>query len=182
MVSKRDFEEMEVVGQFNLGFIVARLRTDLFIIDQHASDEKFRFETLQRDTRVHTQRLIAPLPLDLAPASVETLLEHRAVFAANGFEVDVVEEGEGARRARLLAVPFSKHVVFGAADVHELCATVADHPEAADSLRLPKFNSMIASRACRSAVMIGTPLTHAEMRRIVRHMAELEQPWNCPHG
>jgi len=41
---------MEVVGQFNLGFIVAKLNKDLFIVDQHAADEKYNFETLQRTT------------------------------------------------------------------------------------------------------------------------------------
>lgn len=34
---KSDFQNMRVVGQFNLGFIVARLGKDLFIVDQHAS-------------------------------------------------------------------------------------------------------------------------------------------------
>ena len=28
---------MDILGQFNLGFIIARLGRDLFIIDQHAS-------------------------------------------------------------------------------------------------------------------------------------------------
>jgi hypothetical protein len=36
---KADFARMEVCGQFNLGFIIARLGRDLFIIDQHASGE-----------------------------------------------------------------------------------------------------------------------------------------------
>jgi DNA mismatch repair ATPase MutL len=36
---KADFKRMEVCGQFNLGFMVARLGGDLFIIDQHASGE-----------------------------------------------------------------------------------------------------------------------------------------------
>ena len=48
-----DFATMDIVGQFNLGFIVVRLRKtvsngsddpdemdDLFIVDQHAADEK----------------------------------------------------------------------------------------------------------------------------------------------
>lgn len=35
--SKSDFVRMEVLGQFNLGFILARLGQDLFIVDQHAS-------------------------------------------------------------------------------------------------------------------------------------------------
>jgi DNA mismatch repair protein PMS2 len=49
---------MQVIGQFNLGFIIARLGSDLFILDQHACDEKYTFETLQRTTKIHEQPLI----------------------------------------------------------------------------------------------------------------------------
>jgi DNA mismatch repair protein PMS2 len=76
VISKGDFARMEVLGQFNKGFIIARLRSgetkgggaggaggagetdDLFIVDQHASDEKFNFETLQRTTVIKAQKLI----------------------------------------------------------------------------------------------------------------------------
>ena len=37
---------MQIVGQFNLGFIIAELRGDLFILDQHACDEKYRYDTI----------------------------------------------------------------------------------------------------------------------------------------
>lgn len=69
VLHKEDFGIMEVVGQFNLGFIVARRRKggqgakngeqldDLFIIDQHAADEKYNFETLQQTTKIESQRL-----------------------------------------------------------------------------------------------------------------------------
>jgi DNA mismatch repair ATPase MutL len=35
-IRKEDFANMEIIGQFNLGFIIVKLRSDLFIIDQHA--------------------------------------------------------------------------------------------------------------------------------------------------
>ena len=41
---KDDFDRLNVIGQFNKGFIVAILDNDLFLIDQHACDEKFNFE------------------------------------------------------------------------------------------------------------------------------------------
>jgi DNA mismatch repair protein PMS2 len=67
VLSKADFGSMDVVGQFNRGFIVTRLRKikaegstdDLFIVDQHASDEKYNFETLQATSRLESQRLFA---------------------------------------------------------------------------------------------------------------------------
>jgi len=63
-VSKDDFARMRIVGQFNLGFIIAvRERVgkeeveDVFIIDQHASDEKYNFERLQAETMMQVQTL-----------------------------------------------------------------------------------------------------------------------------
>ena len=51
-ISKDMFKGMEVLGQFNLGFNIAKLDNDLFIIDQHASDEKFNFEDQQTNCTV----------------------------------------------------------------------------------------------------------------------------------
>lgn len=70
VISKADFARMQVLGQFNKGFIITRLKghddeggsirtsDDLFIVDQHASDEKYNFETLQRTTVIKAQTLI----------------------------------------------------------------------------------------------------------------------------
>lgn len=49
-------------------------------------------------------------------------------------------------------------------------------------IRIPKLISMFASRACRSAIMIGTAMQHYEMKSVVGRLEKIEQPWNCPHG
>jgi len=49
-------------------------------------------------------------------------------------------------------------------------------------VRLPKAIAMFASRACRSSIMIGKALSSKEMDRIVKRLADVENPWNCPHG
>lgn len=49
---------MRVVGQFNLGFIICLLGADLFILDQHACDEIYNFEVLQKTTTIHQQPLV----------------------------------------------------------------------------------------------------------------------------
>ena len=72
VIEKNDFATMDIIGQFNLGFIVVRLRKtivingsgdpeemdDLFIVDQHAADEKYNFETLQSTTVIQSQKLL----------------------------------------------------------------------------------------------------------------------------
>ena len=55
---KEDFAKMQVIGQFNKGFIIARLKNDIFIIDQHASDEKYNYESLQQTTVINSQKLL----------------------------------------------------------------------------------------------------------------------------
>lgn len=57
-LSKDMFSKMKIIGQFNLGFIITKLQDDLFIIDQHASDEKYNFETLQKTTVLSNQKLV----------------------------------------------------------------------------------------------------------------------------
>ncbi len=41
---------------------------------------------------------------------------------------------------------------------------------------------MLASRACRYSIMVGRPLSRTDMRDLLRGLARLRAPWNCPHG
>ena len=61
-------------------------------------------------------------------------------------------------------------------------ARANDISKPADTFRLPKLVAMYASRACRSAIMIGTALHERDMQRVVSRLEHVEQPWNCPHG
>ena len=61
-------------------------------------------------------------------------------------------------------------------------ATITMPTTTTSRIKLPKLVSMFASRACRSAVMIGTALQSKEMKSIVMKLADIDQPWNCPHG
>eukprot|EP00742_Colponemidia_sp_Colp-10_P016026 GILJ01018336.1.p1 GENE.GILJ01018336.1~~GILJ01018336.1.p1 ORF type:complete len:837 (-),score=105.53 GILJ01018336.1:215-2524(-) len=40
----------------------------------------------------------------------------------------------------------------------------------------------VATKACRSSIMIGKTLDARTMERILQRMGALEQPWACPHG
>ncbi|CAK4651596.1 unnamed protein product [Aphanomyces euteiches] len=182
VLSKDDFRRMEVVGQFNMGFIIARLDSDLFIIDQHASDEKFRYETLQKTTIIHQQPLVRPMSLQLTAIEEMTILDHHDVFKKQGFHFQVDESANVTEKLKLISVPFSKQTQWGVDDVRELVSLLLESPNTPATIRLPKTLAMFASRACRSAVMIGKALKRDEMQKIVLQLAELEQPWNCPHG
>eukprot|EP00644_Phytophthora_capsici_P014773 jgi/Phyca11/573426/estExt2_Genewise1.C_PHYCAscaffold_530200 len=182
VLKKEDFKRMEVLGQFNLGFIIGKLDNDLFIIDQHASDEKFNYETLQQTTIMHQQPLVRPLMLELTAGEEMVILDHLDVFAKNGFTFLVDKDAPATKKLKLLSLPFTKHTQFGTEDIRELASLLMDAPLNPSTIRLPKVMTMFASRACRSSIMIGTALHKEEMQKIVRNLSGLDQPWNCPHG
>lgn len=203
-VSKDDFAKMRIVGQFNLGFILATrshgadeptvpTEDELFIIDQHASDEKYNFERLQAETIVQNQRLVHPKTLDLTAVEEEIIRENKPALEKNGFVIEVDDSGDEpiGRRCKLVSLPLSKEVVFDIRDLEELIVLLSEVPTgiSRNSLksdtyvpRPSKVRKMFAMRACRSSIMIGKTLTVKQMEKAVRNMGTIEKPWNCPHG
>lgn len=186
-VSKNDFKKMEVVGQFNLGFIIVTRKVDskydLFIVDQHASDEKYNFETLQAVTVFKSQKLIIPQPVELSVIDELVVLDNLPVFEKNGFKLKIDEEEEFGSRVRLLSLPTSKQTLFDLGDFNELIHLIKeDGGLRRDNIRCSKIRSMFAMRACKSSIMIGKPLNKKTMTRVVHNLSELDKPWNCPHG
>lgn len=114
VLTKGDFSRLEVLGQFNLGFAVCRLGNDLFVLDQHACEEKTLFESLQRSTRLHEQALLRPFVFECPAAEEAVILDHLAVFAFNGFkfETPIDHEAPPGRRLKLLTRPHSKVPLF----------------------------------------------------------------------
>ncbi|GAB2220771.1 hypothetical protein Droror1_Dr00008443, partial [Drosera rotundifolia] len=111
----------------------------------------------------------------------------------NGFSLQEDMLAPPGHRFKLQAVPFSKNILFGVEDVKELISTISDSQgeclmlstykvDSADSICPSRVRAMLASRACRSSVMIGDALGRNEMQKIVERLAELKSPWNCPHG
>lgn len=193
-VTKADFKEMQIIGQFNLGFIIAvrpptstSPTSELFIIDQHASDEKYNFERLSSTTMLVSQRLVHPHPLELTAVEEEIILANQDSLTANGFIVEMDTSSE-QRRAKLTSLPMSKEVTFTPTDLEELLALVMDNPPSSSTStsayipRPSKVRKLLASRACRGSVMIGKTLQNGQMESIVRHMGSMDKPWSCPHG
>lgn len=220
-LTKEDFEEMQVIGQFNLGFILTKCKNNnLWVLDQHACDEKYNFERLCANTVMHEQKLLAPMPLELSPAEESCVLENLEIFEQNGFRFKHDPDKPPRHRLALTSLPHSgardgrKAVQFGKDDVRALCAVLGAESGSFEGVeggtgvdgsgmygnnavrryaglsqngekamtRLPKAVAMFANRACRGSVMIGTALSKKEMETIVQRLANVQHPWNCPHG
>lgn len=200
-IARSDFASMSIIGQFNLGFILATRAssttnnlqaspssTDLFIIDQHASDEIYNFTRLSKTTSLTPQPLVHPHPLSLTAIEEETILSHTATLSKNGFHISLDDSGDlpVGSRCKLLTLPTSRDTVFDTRDLEELIALLGENggtsAAGGEVARPTRVRRMLAMRACRSSIMVGKTLTAKGMAEVVRHMGEIERPWNCPHG
>ncbi|KAF2315001.1 hypothetical protein GH714_037497 [Hevea brasiliensis] len=177
LFKKQDFGRMKVIGQFNLGFIIGKLDQDLFIVDQHAADEKYNFERLCQSTILNQQPLLRSLRMELSPEEEIIASMNMDVIRKNGFTLEEDPHASPGHRFKLKAVPFSKNVTFGVEDVKDLISTLADSQgdcsiigsykmDTPDSVCPSRVRAMLASRACRSSVMIGDPLGRNEMQKL----------------
>lgn len=110
--------------------------------------------------------------------------EHLSTLQANGFDLQYDDTAAPGSRIVLRAHPVVAGVALGPTDLDELLAqlslgrTLPSHAASNTS----KARAALAMRACRSSLMVGTPLRHERMQRVVAGLAGLDMPWNCPHG
>lgn len=197
IISKSDFLRMRVVGQFNMGFVIAvrpaarrgeaenSEHDELLIIDQHASDEKYNFEKLREETIIQSQSLVHPKRLQLTAMEEDIMMENSPAIEANGFKIQMDSTGDwpAGSRCQVLALPLSRDTTFNLGDLEELIAMLRENSTESRHIPRPsKVRRMFAMRACRSSIMIGKPLSIHQMYTLLRHMGTLDKPWNCPHG
>lgn len=174
-IKKEMFCRMSVIGQFNLGFIIAKLDSNLFIVDQHATDERYNFEDLQKSFKIQTQKLIYPEKLELTAIQEDIVMENIDIFLKNGFKFEINTDALPTQKIKLISRPFSKNWEFGREDIEEMIFFLQDAPKT--FIRPSRITTMLASRSCRKSVMIGDALTKRQMMKLLSHMGEIDHPW-----
>lgn len=179
LIKKSDFDKMDIIGQFNLGFIITRLNNDLFVVDQHASDEIHTYEKLVQNIELGAQNLIQPIELELTAQQELSVIENIQVLRKMGFHLVVVHKDNIRNSIRLLTVPLYKDVKFDVTgdilffikfpltifiDFEE---TLVLLETGSHDVFCSKLRSLLASKACRSSVMVGSRLSYAQMRKVL---------------
>lgn len=190
------FKQLRVIGQFNRGFIVGQLGREVFIIDQHASDEKYNYEQLEATTQLQRQRLVMPRRLEMSAEDELIVVQHLKVLNASGYDIRYHPSNVPTNRLTLHSQPVSKHIVFGEDDLFEIVymlksgfynkngIEVNNGNGSSTTLKIkpPRVQAMLASRACRKSIMIGTALHRREMKQVLENLSGILHPWTCPHG
>lgn len=88
-LSKKDISMLMPIGQFNNGFIIcskiSEKVTEIYAIDQHAADERIRFEEIADKYSISCQKLVLPIKLDIALEDEEFILNNIDEIRSAGF-------------------------------------------------------------------------------------------------
>eukprot|EP00741_Cyanophora_paradoxa_P016212 tig00000042_g15651.t1 len=97
------------------------------------------------------------------------------------FEAGTPEAGEGYTRGRLRSAPRLFGATFTAADLREHAADLWASPAPATVRPRPVLR-LLASRACRGAIMFGDRLDPGRCEEVLASLAGCRLPFQCAHG
>jgi DNA mismatch repair protein MutL len=173
------------VGMIFNTYLVYDLGHELALVDQHAADERVRYERLRKrflseeHARVATQALLLPEAVRF-PNEARQIVEERLLWLAKlGFEAELF--GESTLLFRSLPGEWGLDSL--ALRLKGLTERLidADLQEASLGVDESVFEKL-ASEACHSSVRAGDRLETLEALALVGSLFQCAHPWNCPHG
>lgn len=166
------------LAQLHGRYILAYDEDNLYIIDQHAAQERCMYEDIQNkitEKKVHTQPLLIPLVIDVSPATVN--------------QIDLLNEQLNCIGLHFEQFSLSSLIVREVPDFLEnldetdfinnlINEVINDKQMSILEIRKEK----IASLACHSSVRFNHYLSAEENKKLLSRLSNCKQPFNCPHG
>lgn len=180
--SKRDIdvlENAEFTGVlFNTFLVMTAGHDETILIDQHAAHERINYERLlkqYKNRKMESQVLLSPVALNLSTQEAVHAEEERALLEDVGFSYDFI----GDRDVALRSVPAD----LAQADPGQIFKAALDRlDENKGRNRDFMEEEVLYGMACKSSVKANTRLTDSEVQSLIRQLAQMENPYTCPHG
>ena len=178
LTAREHLPKLEVIGQFHKSYILAQGEDGLYIIDQHAAQERYHYEQIRcaiLSGNIDTQQLLIPLQIETSMYAVSRLDELNECLSQLGIHFDSF--GERTLICRSLPL-WMRQVDETAFLVDMIDLWQQDQQINIVSLR----EHAIATMACHSSIRFNRSLTLEEMKKVLYDLDQCEQPFHCPHG
>jgi DNA mismatch repair protein MutL len=160
-------------------YVLLEAKEGLVLMDQHAAHERVLFEDLRRRMEADgapSQRLLAPIMVDLPPRDFDLVSRHLETLERLGFGA----EPFGGNTLKLDALPAFLKRDDPEAFLHEVIQEIRVASDRMSSLRLGE--DLIATTVCRAAVKANDFLKEPELRKLLEDLLRCDMPYCCPHG
>ncbi|WP_397537593.1 DNA mismatch repair endonuclease MutL [Rummeliibacillus pycnus] len=177
--SKDPFPELEIVGQIHGTYIVAQSVDGFYLIDQHAAQERIKYEyfkdkvgEVNSDER---QSLLLPLTFHYSADEALTLRENAKALEEVGVYLE--EFGQNSFVVREHPTWFPKD--FESEIIEELIEQVLKERKT-DIKKLREAAAIMMS--CKRSIKANHYLDKPQMERLLQDLKIRVNPFTCPHG
>lgn len=176
---ERAFPSLVPVGQVHGTYIVAQNEDGFFMIDQHAAQERIKYEFFRDKlaTPDHGERQLLLLPLMFHySADDKTKIEENVTLLQ---DVGIYLEEFGPASYAVKEYPSWFPEGQETEIIEELIEQVLEKRKV-DVGKLREEAAIMMS--CKRSIKANHHLTIADMERLLHDLAECENPFTCPHG
>ena len=167
------------VGQALGTYIIAENDDGMYLVDQHAAEERINYERIQKalkEKSVKSQSLLIPITIELSPSDALILSHHLDYLESIGF---LIEEF-GVNTFAIKAEPIWIRPEFEEATVRDIIDQVILKGNDFD---IDKFNDHMAkSAACKMSIKANMKIGIEDMEQILKDLVLCDNPYNCCHG
>ena len=176
--SKKRFPELRYIGQMHGTYLFAESADGLYIIDQHAAQERCKYEYYRTEignVSSNQQRLLVPIVLTYPTTDALKIEENLDKLANLGIEL----EDFGKNTYILRQHP----TWFKQGEEEEIVREMIDMFLNDDKLTVAKFREKTAiMMSCKRSIKANHHLEEEQAKVLLKKLSACENPFNCPHG
>ncbi len=175
---EKRFPELRYIGQMHGTYLFAESEDGLYIIDQHAAQERCKYEHYRTEignVSSSQQRLLVPIVLTYPTTDALKIEENRDKLADLGIEL----EDFGKNTYVLRQHP----TWFRQGEEEEIVREMIDMFLNDDKLTVAKFREKTAiMMSCKRSIKANHHLEEEQAKALLKKLSTCENPFNCPHG
>ena len=179
MASKLHFPQVEIVGQIHGTYIVAQMEDGFYLIDQHAAQERIKYEFFRDKVGEvnagERQTLLMPLTFHYSADEALRLIEAKIELEQVG--VFLEEFGQSSFIVREYPTWFPKGEEQEI--IEQLIEQVLNHRKT-DIKKLREDAAIMMS--CKKSIKANHYLDKQQMERLIEDLRNADNPFTCPHG
>ncbi|MEK5231216.1 DNA mismatch repair endonuclease MutL [Lysinibacillus sp. FSL K6-0232] len=177
--AKEPFPALEVVGQIHGTYIVAQMEDGFYLIDQHAAQERIKYEFFREKVgQVNPQErqaLLLPLTFHYTADEALILRENKHELETVGVFLEEFGQSSFVIREHPSWFPKGEEQEIIEDLIEQVLTT-----KKADVKKLREDAAIMMS--CKKSIKANHYLTKEQMEALLRDLRKAENPFTCPHG
>ena len=172
------FPELEFFGQMHGTYLFAQGRDGLYIIDQHAAQERVKYEEYREsigNVDQSQQQLLVPYIFEFPADDALRLKERMPLLEEVG--VFLSEYGENQFILREHPIWMAEEEIESG--IYEMCDMLLLTKE----VSIKKYRAELAiMMSCKRSIKANHRIDDHSARQLLYQLSQCDNPYNCPHG